>query len=102
MAWAAERKPAQDVDEADMVRWDSTIFGTVDDDDSNCVVDDAKHGKLSIDSFNGLATQDVHLHRGLEVTQVCLDLPSATVEFGNGVFGVAFGIKQRRDERHFP
>ncbi len=66
----------------------------------NRVVDHAEHGEFSVDANDGLAAQDVHPHRGFEVTQVRLDLPSEAVELGHRLLGIAFGIKQRGDERH--
>ncbi len=71
----------------------------VDHHESNRVIDDAEHRELSMDAINSLAAQDIHPHRRLEITQVRLDLPSVTIEFGHGLLGIPFGIKQRGNER---
>ena len=101
MARTPQFEPTQDVDEADAVRWDSMGVSSMDHHEPNRVVDHAEHGKLSMDAVDSLAAQDIHSHRGLEMTQVRLDLPSATVEFDNGLLGIPLRIKQRGDERHF-
>jgi hypothetical protein len=100
LAWAPEFEPAENVDEADAVRWHTSSFGGVDHHESNGVVDNAEHGEFSLHSIDGLAAQNVHPHRGLEMIQIRLDLPSVTVEFGNSLLGISIGIEQRRDDRH--
>ena len=75
-------------------------FGGMDHHQPNGVVDDAERSKLPIDAIGGVASQDVHPHRRLEMAQVGLDLPPTTVELGNSLLGIALGIKQRGDERH--
>ncbi len=75
-------------------------FGTMDHHESHCVVDHAKDGEFSVDAIDALAAQYVHLHRGLEMTQVRLDLPSASIEVGDRALGIPSGVKQRGDERH--
>ena len=76
-------------------------FGGVDHYETDGVVDDAEHGEFSVYSVNGLTTQDVHPHGGLEVAQVDLDLPSKPIEFGNVLLGIPFWIKQRCRNRYF-
>ena len=100
MARAAEPEPAEDINEADSVGRDAMHFGGVDHHEPHRVVDDAEHGEFSVDPIDGLAAENIHPHRGLEVTHVRLYLPSATVEVGHGRLGIPSGIKQRGDERH--
>ena len=75
-------------------------FGGMDHHQPNGVVDDAERSKLPIDAIGGLASQDVHPHRRLQMTQVGLDLPPTTVKFDNGLFGIPIGIEQRGDKCH--
>ena len=74
-------------------------FGGVDHYQPHGVVDHAEYRQFAIDPIDGLTSQNIHLHRGLEMTQVCLDLPAAAVEFGYGLPGVSLGIDQRGHER---
>jgi len=70
----------------------------VDHHEPNGVVDDAEHGEFAADPIGGLATQDVHAHRGLEVTQVRLDLPPPAAECRPRRFGIPVRIEQRGDD----
>ena len=75
-------------------------FSAMDHHESNRVVDDAEYSEFSVDAIDAVAAQHVHPHRGLEMTQVRLDLPSASIKLGNGLLGIPLGVKQRGDERH--
>ncbi len=74
-------------------------FAGMDHHQAHGVVDDAEHGELPEDPVGRLAAQDIHLHRRLEMAQVRLDLPSKTVELGDGLLGITLGIEQRGHER---
>ena len=62
------------------------------------VVGDQVHRQFLVDHRGGLAAQEVHAHRGLDVAEKQLGLPAAAVEVGEGFGGERDRIEKSRDD----